>query len=200
MKEEGRMVNPILSSILYLTGGDDNEKASHNTQVDFPPSSSSARVQAPTVVNDQFYNEETHSTVPQDPSSSTFIFPQKNSYCVFDGRLGHGVLDSGCKEERITLLINWWQCKPENIDELEIPGVETETATNGVADGKGHSCLQQTLPECIHPETIQVTEAELGEGDMVFVSKKVEFCAILVNIKSFLTIGEYNFRCVLFTD
>lgn len=172
MKEEGRMVNPILSSVLYLTGGGDLGKANHSTQSDSPPSSSpsNARVQAPTVVNDQFYNQETHSTVPEDPSSSTFIFPRENSYCVFDGRLGHGVLDSGCKKERITLLINWWQFKPENIDRIEVLGVEIETTTNGEEETKGQSPPRQTLPECIQPETIQITEAELGEDDVVFVS------------------------------
>ncbi|KAH7619643.1 hypothetical protein Ndes2526B_g06625 [Nannochloris sp. 'desiccata'] len=163
MKEEGRMVNPIFSSVLYLTGGGDCGNSPPP-----PPSSSDARVQAPTVVNDQFYNQETHSTVPEDPTRSTFIFPRKNSYCLFDGRLGHGVLDTGCKKERITLLINWWQLKPENIDRIEIPGKEGESTANGA---KALPLLppQQTLPECIYPETIQVTEAELGEDDMVFI-------------------------------
>ena len=31
----------------------------------------------------------------------------------FDGRLGHGVLDSAAAGRRMTLLVNWWTAKPQ---------------------------------------------------------------------------------------
>jgi hypothetical protein len=169
MKEEGRMVNPILSSVLYLTGGSNGEFSS--------PSGTPLRVlQAPTVVNDQLYDQHTRSTIPEDPTSNTFIFPRENSYCVFDGRLGHGVLDSGCKEERMTLLINWWQTKPENIDRipLDSPSEKEMKIENEAATVEKNSLIKlkatSLLPECIYPEIIQVTEEELGEDGIVLVS------------------------------
>jgi hypothetical protein len=39
------------------------------------------------------------------------VWPLKGTYCLFDGRLGHGVLDSCSSSTRATLLVNWWtQC------------------------------------------------------------------------------------------
>jgi len=54
--------------------------------------------------------------VPASPTSSTMVFPKENRYCVFGGNYGHGVLDSGNEDERITFLVNWWRQKPEAIE------------------------------------------------------------------------------------
>jgi hypothetical protein len=173
MKEESRMVNPLFSSVLYLTGsgsGSNNNKKNSISEASETSAATTRRVQAPTVVNDQFYNQNTRSTVPEDPTSSAFIFPRTNSYCLFDGRLGHGVLDSGStKEQRMTLLINWWQSKPDNIGRIEIKG-EVQGKVKG-SGGDGEKSAPPLLPECIYPETIEITEAELGEDNMLFVSK-----------------------------
>ena len=41
------------------------------------------------------------------------MWPLQSSLCVFDGRLGHGVLDSAAAAPRVTMLINWWTYQPQ---------------------------------------------------------------------------------------
>ena len=41
------------------------------------------------------------------------MWPLQNSLCIFDGRLGHGVLDSAAAGPRVTMLINWWTYQPQ---------------------------------------------------------------------------------------
>jgi len=53
--------------------------------------------------------------VPEDPTSSYLVYPLAGAYCVFDGRLGHGVLDSFAKSKRATLLVNWWTHQPQAV-------------------------------------------------------------------------------------
>ena len=38
--------------------------------------------------------------------------PRRNNFLLFDGRLGHGVLDTLSGDLRMTLLVNWWHHKP----------------------------------------------------------------------------------------
>jgi hypothetical protein len=111
MKTRGEMRTPILSSVLYCTGtcsacaaADGGEKSWRDV------------LQSPTIVTDQHFDEEKGVTVPSSPTSSTMVFPKENRYCVFGGSYGHGVLDSGNEDERITFLVNWWRQKPETIE------------------------------------------------------------------------------------
>jgi hypothetical protein len=67
----------------------------------------------PTVIVNQRYDSNTGLIEPEDPTTTALIFPEKGSYCVFDGELAHGVLESFSQETRMTLLINWWAERPK---------------------------------------------------------------------------------------
>ena len=67
----------------------------------------------PTAVIDQLFDAEQGRAVPSSPERTALIFPYKNQYVLFDGRLGHGVLGSSSKQPRVTMLINWWTEKPQ---------------------------------------------------------------------------------------
>ncbi|KAI3427206.1 hypothetical protein D9Q98_007142 [Chlorella vulgaris] len=77
MAADGRMVNPTLSSVLYLTG----------SQEDSPR-------QAPTVLIDQCYCHETRCVLPEHPAWSSLVFPLRNQYLLFGGGQAHGVLEA----------------------------------------------------------------------------------------------------------
>ena len=49
----------------------------------------------------------------ETPRRSLLAYPRQNSLLMFDGRLGHGVLDTLRGGTRMTLLINWWHHKPK---------------------------------------------------------------------------------------
>ncbi len=127
MKTRGEMINPQYSSVLYLTGG---EQAGSDGRL---------RVQSPTVITDEHYDQERRRMVPVDfPTESCLVFPKANRYLVFDGRAGHGVLDLGQQDGdedgdtdgdtegdtdgdrdgdvRMTFLVNWWGRQPEGIE------------------------------------------------------------------------------------
>ena len=65
-----------------------------------------------TVILDQRFDAEKGATYPESPANCVFVPPSAGKYCVFDGALGHGVLDSSNTERRMTLLVNWWKEKP----------------------------------------------------------------------------------------
>lgn len=67
----------------------------------------------PTVINNQVYSNKERRPVPPNPTHSALVWPQSGSYCIFDGGLGHGVLDSCCSSQRVTLLVNWWTDQPQ---------------------------------------------------------------------------------------
>lgn len=69
----------------------------------------------PTVIVDQQYDNESQQAVPETPQRCTLVYPCRNTLAVFNGCLGHGVLEGGhsSSEQRITLLINWWAHKPQ---------------------------------------------------------------------------------------
>lgn len=67
----------------------------------------------PTAVVDQQFDAEQGKAVPDSPGRTALIFPCRNNYVLFDGRLGHGVLGSSSKKPRMTMLINWWAEKPQ---------------------------------------------------------------------------------------
>ena len=67
----------------------------------------------PTVVVDQQHCPATqHEQKDATPRRSLLAYPRRNNFLMFDGRLGHGVLDTLSGGTRMTLLINWWQHKP----------------------------------------------------------------------------------------
>lgn len=114
MKHRREMINPLYSSVLYLTG--------------------EGSLQSPTVITDEHYDENLQIMVPKDfPTESALVFPKENRYCIFDGRCGHGVLDTNTDREddvRITFLVNWWEVKPESVERCEA----SENNCNNVFD------------------------------------------------------------------
>jgi hypothetical protein len=67
----------------------------------------------PTVVVDQQHCPATQQEQEDaTPRRSLLAYPRENSFLMFDGRLGHGVLDTLSGGTRMTLLINWWHHKP----------------------------------------------------------------------------------------
>jgi hypothetical protein len=68
---------------------------------------------APTVILQQVNDTELCTSVPESAAASVLVWPQRGSYCLFDGRLAHGVLDSCSSSLRATLLVNWWAQRPQ---------------------------------------------------------------------------------------
>jgi len=68
---------------------------------------------APTVILQQLFDQDLGRPMPSAPSRSMLVWPVKGTYCLFDGRLGHGVLDSCSGSIRATLLVNWWSKCPQ---------------------------------------------------------------------------------------
>ena len=67
----------------------------------------------PSVVVDQAFDQEEGKAVPDTPVRSMVIYPETGLYCIFDGKLAHGVLESTSRQDRATLLVNWWTSQPE---------------------------------------------------------------------------------------
>jgi hypothetical protein len=65
------------------------------------------------MILDQRFDSETCETVPQDPTDCVLVFPEAKNFLVFEGNLGHGVLESVSSDERMTLLVNWWTSQPQ---------------------------------------------------------------------------------------
>ena len=62
---------------------------------------------------DQRFDNRLGCPQPDTPQRSLLIYPRRGQLAVFDGCLGHGVLGSSSREQRVTLLINWWPHKPQ---------------------------------------------------------------------------------------
>jgi hypothetical protein len=67
----------------------------------------------PTVILQQQYDPSSCRPVPEEPPSSVLVWPLAGNYCLFNGRLGHGVLGSCSGSRRATLLVNWWSQQPQ---------------------------------------------------------------------------------------
>jgi uncharacterized membrane protein YgcG len=94
MKTRGEMINPVHSSVLYLTGGRDGEVLCRGDKLRVHA------IQSPTVITDEHYDVHKKRMVPEGfPTESCLVFPKANRYCVFDGRAGHGVLDVNVDSE-----------------------------------------------------------------------------------------------------
>lgn len=91
----------------------------------------------PTVIIDQRYNAETQSVTPPDPTWSTLVLPVEGQYCIFDGALGHGVLDSPITTQRVTLLINWWKAQPRALTPLADVNVQSMPWSRWGVEEKG---------------------------------------------------------------
>lgn len=61
-----------------------------------------------TVILDQIYDNNKKCPDPKDPDKCVIIPPESGKFCVFDGKLGHGVLESSNPSKRVTMLVNWW--------------------------------------------------------------------------------------------
>lgn len=113
MKEEGHMVNPIFSSVYYVTGSSEEgslrqvrtwspvlcgrpcppchwpgrvcEELTHMLPADGPPLRGP---QAPTVLCDQWFNHEEQCSEPENSAWSSFVFPVRRSL----RSLGHAAL------------------------------------------------------------------------------------------------------------
>ncbi len=95
------------------------------------------------------------------------VWPSAGAYCLFDGGLAHGVLDSAAGGWRATLLVNWWTHRPRGVCELQADDLprlgltalrrETaaEAAVSGVSDIQQQQ--QQLLPALLH-------RLQLGRG------------------------------------
>lgn len=100
-KQTGCMRHPALSSVLYLTGDQQGAPL------------------GPTVVMRQRFDNDQRCTVPEDPDACCLVWPARGRYMVFDGSLGHGVLDSAAQGKRVTLLVNWWTGQPPQVASLK---------------------------------------------------------------------------------
>ncbi len=142
MKTRGEMINPRYSSVLYLTGGEQGG------------SDGRLRVQSPTVITDEHYDQERRRMVPVDfPTESCLVFPKANRYLVFDGRAGHGVLDLGHQVDdkdvdggddvRMTFLVNWWVRQPEGVERDDrASGNAISEGTNGDVPSQPVACKE----------------------------------------------------------
>ncbi len=92
MASSGRMVNPILSSVVYLNSAAE---------------CSGAEPLGATLVLEQQYDAATRAGVPEPSRRAVLSTPTHNALLLFDGRLSHGVLDARSPHVRRTLLINW---------------------------------------------------------------------------------------------
>ena len=92
----------------------------------------------PTVILDQHFDVECGRASPEQPEGCALVFPRMNNFCIFDGCLGHGVLDAPAQQRRITLLINWWAEQPQDVFPISIQGIPEGVRPQLV--GEGQTC------------------------------------------------------------
>lgn len=93
------------------------------------PTTTTPAAAAPTVILEQLYSQDLGRAAPSTPHRSMLVWPLKGSYCLFDGRLGHGVLDSCSSTTRATLLVNWWTQWPQAVEQLQDEAIEQQQLT-----------------------------------------------------------------------
>ncbi|KAL4441856.1 hypothetical protein ABPG77_003772 [Micractinium sp. CCAP 211/92] len=164
MKQHGRMANPILSSVLYLTGAPEDAGA------EVAADAGTALRQAPTVLIDQWFDHDQCCVLPEHPAWSALVFPRVNQYCLFSGKQAHGVLESmaapqqqqhqqqqqqGCGHQgrpvqrRVTFLVNWWAQQPQGIKRATREDVR-EGKLAPAADGLGCGPHLSTVDSSSH--------------------------------------------------
>lgn len=82
----------------------------------FGPPEVDGRISGPTVIVGQCFDNKACVPEPEQPEKTALVWPRRGSLAVFDGGLGHGVLDSPSQEKRVTMLINWWTYQPQVTD------------------------------------------------------------------------------------
>lgn len=146
MASRGEMLHPTLSSILYLTG------------------SLAAPRQSPTVLLQQLFDADAGEPVPENPSRCVLVFPQRANFLVFDGALGHGVLDGVGSDTRMTLLINWWDHQPEaRVWGLEQPRAEQNALTLHLFDLTHMQTISRITPEDVESLSLSAWEPDSEE-------------------------------------
>ena len=75
MKASGAMVNPLRSSVLYLTGSSGGGAGSNRGTETSIDSSVATLRQAPTVLIDQRYDHERQCALPDEPAWTSLVFP-----------------------------------------------------------------------------------------------------------------------------
>ncbi|DBA95851.1 TPA: hypothetical protein ACH3X1_001397 [Trebouxia sp. C0004] len=128
MKEKHQMIQPVLSSVLYLTGDCTTERL------------------GPTAVIDQQFDAEQGKAVPDSPGRTALIFPCRNNYVLFDGRLGHGVLGSSSKKPRMTMLINWWAEKPQDVNAIPAEVIKQHSLSSCATASHSHKPISNGGP------------------------------------------------------
>ncbi|PRW61039.1 hypothetical protein C2E21_0196 [Chlorella sorokiniana] len=166
MKEEGRMVNPLFSSVYYVTGS--SEEGSLR--------------QAPTLLCDQWYNHEEQCSEPEYPAWSSFVFPRRNQYCLFGGCQAHGVLEAmpqepGIEDQppRIAFLVNWWATHPKSV----LRATADDLAAGRVAPATDVLALDDTdtSSRASEPRRVQIVCLDapaLQEGELLPIDELLE--------------------------
>ncbi len=67
----------------------------------------------PSVIVDQAFDQHRGEAMPDTPVRSMLVYPENGMYCLFEGHLAHGVLESCSQQDRATLLVNWWTRQPQ---------------------------------------------------------------------------------------
>ena len=162
MKDRREMVHPELSSVLYLTGSESPEQQlgtqspgvclrAYMSSYQLRLSLGALAPAGPTVILDQLFDIN-HGPVPDSPTGCVLAWPAANRYCIFDGRLGHGVLDSPCQDLRATLLINFWRSKPQARPELLLCSASARLLAQSIAERgcvlKGACCATVKVVCC----------------------------------------------------
>ena len=93
---------------------------------------------APTVLLQQHFDAEAGCASPENPAQSALVFPRRGSFLVFDGSLGHGVLDGLGDSVRMTLLINWWTHQPQ----VRVRRLLTRLNRAAAASAAGRGCYR----------------------------------------------------------
>ena len=116
-KRHGAMRFPLLSSVMYFTsaGG---------------PTAILAQCAA---LSSSWFSAERIELQPAEPDEMDLVLPRRNSYCIFQGDLLHGVLPplielsaqgTPTPWTRTTLLINWWTGTPPDGPDCSEPSAE----------------------------------------------------------------------------
>lgn len=97
-KRRGKVLLPVVSSILYLTGAGESSSIGAGPTVVLSQRPSSAALS----------NKGDIEHAPSIPSVGEFVWPRRGRYAVFEGNLHHGVMPADDDDQRVTVLVNWW--------------------------------------------------------------------------------------------
>ncbi len=176
VKSKGIFSFPILSCVIYLTDGAKQrqaggEKADAGAEAE-AEAEAIIGAQSPTIVVDQVYGDD-----GRQPRKSVLSYPKENRVLVFDGRLAHGVLDSMNEVTRKSLLVNFWEERPEAV----LPVTSEDVAKHGLfedkAEDKAEECVA-AVEQALELRTIGAEGAEVVLLDDVRPSAAARCCAV----------------------